>query len=133
MTTPYVDGHPEPAVDFDYDAIDRGNPLAAEISGASTHDKLVTVTEKFRRVIQEIHSARNSKKAARTFLIATGDESAQGEKITHAAKEFGVSKQDISKCCVDWCKFMGIEPSSYMRSFASKESFRKSNKRKPKQ
>jgi hypothetical protein len=129
--TGYVDGHLEPTVEFPYGEIDRGNPLAAELE-RPVRELLLELTGKFRRVVMHIESDSNSKKSALCFLIATGDPGAEGVKIASAAKKFGVSKQDISKCCVDWCKLLSIEPSSYMRSQTSKESFRKSNTRRKK-
>lgn len=43
----FVDGHPEPSVDFDYDAMDRGNPLTAELEEASPKNDSVTLGKIF--------------------------------------------------------------------------------------
>lgn len=127
----FVDGHVEPVEEFNLDAIDRGSPLTAEIERPE-HGREISIVEQFTRAIADIYNSHNAKKSAACFLIATGGSAAEGRKITSTAKEFGVSKQDVSKCCVDWCEFMGIPPSTYMRQLAAKESFVKSNTRKKK-
>lgn len=127
----YVDGHVEPIEEFDMDSIDRGSPLTAEIERHG-HGREISIVEQFTRAIAEIYNSHNAKKSAACFLIATGGSAAEGRKIVSTAREFGVSKQDISKCCVEWCEFMGIPPSTYMRQLAAKESFQNSNSRKQK-
>ena len=124
----FVDHHIERVQQFDYDAIDRGNPLVSELTEA-TESRTLSTIKIFTRAISDIYYAHNSKQSALCFLIATGDHAAQGRKIKSAAKEFGVSKQAISKCCVEWCELMGVPPSDYMRNEAAKESFKKSNHR----
>ena len=128
----FIQGHIEATVGFDYEAVDRGNPLEAELTEATPKNREAALVERFTRAVASIYDAHNSKKSALCFLIATGDLAAQGRKVKSAAQEFGVSKQDISKTCVEWCEFMGIPPSDYMRNEASKESFRQSNTRKQK-
>lgn len=125
----FVNHHVERIQQFDYDAIDRGNPLVSELTGASESRELSAV-KLFTRAVSNIYYAHNSKQSSLCFLIATGDHAAQGRKIKSAAKEFGVSKQAISKCCVEWCAFMGIPPSDYMRK--TSEEFSKSNHRNKK-
>lgn len=116
------------SVDFDYDAVDRGNPLVAELTGA--RDKtLPEIMQRFRRVILQIYESNNSKKSAACFLIATGDPAADGIAMATQAKRFGVSKAAVSKSCVEWCEFLSIRPSRYMRSAESGQSFQKSNHR----
>lgn len=126
----FADGGRHPTVEFDYKAIDHGDGEDLELAENADKSRAAALLEIFTRAITEIYDARNSKKSALCLLIAMGTQAAQGRKIVSAARQFGVSKQDISKGCVAWCEFMGIEPSSYMRSQASKESFVNSNKRK---
>lgn len=127
----FVDHHVEQIQHFNYDEVDRSNPLAAELTEA-TEPKLLSTVKQFTRAIANIYFAHNAKQSALCFMIAIGDHAAQGRKIKSAAREFGVSKQAISKTCVEWCEFMGIPPSDYMRKEASKENFKKSNHRNTK-
>jgi hypothetical protein len=126
----FIDHHVEQVQQFDYDAIDRGNPLVAEITEA-TESRALSTVKLFTRAISDIYYSHNSKQSALCFLIATGDHAAQGRKIKSAAREFGVSKQAISKCCVEWCELMGVPPSDYMRK--ESENYAKSNHRNKKQ
>lgn len=68
----FVDGHAEQTVDFDYDAVsamvDRGNPMVAELEGASSFDKTKIAAEGFKRIAD--WCLRNNKNKLRTAQSA---------------------------------------------------------------
>ncbi len=139
MSTAYENGERVAVADFDYSAVegDRGNPLAAVLGeNELPWDRLLLnpaaqlFLHRFSRVIMRIAGAKNSKMSAECFLIAIGDTSDEAviaRKITGTAKRHGVGKAAASKCCVDWCEFLGARPSAYMRSEAAKLSFQQHN------
>jgi hypothetical protein len=46
------DNHYEPVVDFDYGAVDRGNPLTAEIEGGHSADQIKDLASAMSRILQ---------------------------------------------------------------------------------
>ena len=137
METAYSDGTLTEVVNFPYDEIDRGNPLAAELEATPwdfilSEPRAKNFLHRLSRVVYEISQMPNSKLYAEAFLIAIGDEAQGGRGMTETAKRHSVSKAAVSHACVWWCNYLGKKPSQYMMSTESKESFVKSNQRKTK-
>lgn len=138
----FADGRITQTVDFPFEEIDRherGNSMNAEIeSSVSPWEFLLAeprarqLLARMNRVVVTIAQANNSKMSAEAFLIAIGDDGMIKKQITTTAKRHGVCKAAVSKACVDWCEYLGKKPSAYMRSEASKLSFKQHNTRKKK-
>lgn len=56
----FVNGHIEPSVDFDYEAVDRGNPLAAELERSA--EEVRTLAEAFDKILFWCWSGNNGKR-----------------------------------------------------------------------
>jgi hypothetical protein len=87
------------------------------------------INERFRLLILQAHDHPEPKFYLGCLFIAVGDPAAGGRTMTDYAKSWGVTRAAVSKLCVSICAFLGIDPSPYMKSKQSKESFRDSNRR----
>lgn len=103
-----------------------------EASGASTDGAAgseLQRSEFYRRFLQLLQGARNSKFTLGCYLISTGDAFAEGVSMSEFAKEWGVRRATVSKQCHLICAALGLPPSRYMRDEATCAKFRMSNRR----
>jgi hypothetical protein len=103
-----------------------------EASGASTDGAAassITRSEFYRRFLQLLQGARNSKFTLGCYLISTGDAFAEGVSMAEYAKQWGVRRATVSKQCHLICAALGLPPSRYMRDEATCDKFRLSNRR----
>lgn len=138
--TAYENGNRVAVADFNYAEVegDRGNPLTSILNEDDSQPwefllnepRALQLLSKFSRVMAKVVAAPNSKMSGECFMIATGDtgdEAVIERRIVGTAKRHGVTKAAASKCCVEWCEYLGCRPSAYMRQTAAKESFRAHN------
>jgi hypothetical protein len=102
-----------------------------EAEGLNQIDKSGLV-ERYRRLLMDAMSKKNTKYYIGCILIATGDPAAEGVSMADYAKAWGVTRAAVSQHCVAICTFLGMPPSEYMRSEAARDSYRKHNVRKVK-
>lgn len=103
-----------------------------EASGASTDGaaaSMLTRSEYYRRLMQLLQSARNTKFTLACYLISTGDAFADGVTMAQCAKSWGVRTATVSKQCHLICALLGLRPSRYMRDEVTCDKFRLSNRR----
>lgn len=103
-----------------------------EASGASTDGAAASMfsrSEFFRRFLQLLQSARNSKFTLGCYLISTGDAFAEGVSMADYARQWGVRRATVSKQCHLICAALGLPPSRYMRDEETCSKFRLSNRR----
>ena len=86
-------------------------------------------SEFYRRFLQLLQTARNSKFTLGCYLIATGDAFAEGVSMAEFAKQWGVRRATVSKQCHLICAALGLPPSRYMRDEATCDKFRLTNRR----
>ena len=104
------------SVGFDYEATDRGNPLEAELSEASSRDKQKEFSEVFKRVLQwcwlEANGRRRSIKfasvrfATMTSLIAP--DIFDGLSYEDIGSMVNMSKSNVSLMATDFEKCFGF-------------------------
>lgn len=80
-------------------------------------------------VLARIIDSADPRKEADVMALACGLLLREGTTITDVARKYGVSKQDISKSCIEFCELVGLPPSHAMLSEASRERYAMSNKR----
>lgn len=103
-----------------------------EAAGASTDGaaaSLLTRSEYYRRFLQLLQTARNTKFTLGCYLIATGDAFADGVTMKEFARAWGVRTATVSKQCHIICAMLGLPPSRYMRDEKTCAKFRLSNRR----
>ena len=103
-----------------------------EASGASTDGAAGSSlhrSEFYRRFLQLLQGARNSKFTLGCYLISTGDAFAEGVSMAEFARQWGVRRATVSKQCHLICAALGLPPSRYMRDEATCDKFRLSNRR----
>lgn len=80
-------------------------------------------------IISRIIDARNPRKEADIIALSCGLNLREGMTITHVARKYGVSKQDISKSGVAFCEKIGLPPSHVMLPEAARARYSIANKR----
>jgi hypothetical protein len=101
--------------------------------GPATAAQRPSYWERYRLLLLEAHDYRNSKFYLAVLFMATGDPAAAGKTMEELAATWGVGKAAVSKLAVQQCKFLGIDPSPYMKAKETKQSYRESNHRPFKQ
>lgn len=111
----FADGHLEQAQDFDYDFVDRGNPLTAELTGASAHDKAMEACEAFNRVMLWVWASgttKSSRIAFRRFIalsIASCPQLFCDQSYNQIGKQTGMGKANISRLVLSLEKEVGLK------------------------
>jgi len=107
--------HLEPTVNFDYDAIDRGNPLAAELSEASCRDKAEVGAELLSGVLIWIWRSdlklKNPRSAFRRFVVISAlmRPGLLGSKsYSEIGKQLGCTKQALSAIAKEFERDFGL-------------------------
>lgn len=80
-----------------------------------------------RTLLAIIVSRKNKALAVECLCIATGLGFAEGKTMTDVARRFGIKKQTVSKDVRQMMDELNLPPSPYMRSMASRETFRLTN------
>jgi hypothetical protein len=111
--TAFVDGHIEEFVDFPYDEIDRGNPLVAEISGASdaARAEAAIVIEKLLLWIWSEPEVRPAMVRLAAATAAIRPALLAGKSYKSIGEELHLTKQSISKAARLFQAAFGFKPS----------------------
>jgi hypothetical protein len=102
--TAFVDGHSEPFVDFDFDSLDRGNPLVAELTEAANPNKQYREASKFfleelSRIISFVAAYEHPRFAVYVIADAMGMVQITGNRtMDEIGAALGVTKAAVSKC-----------------------------------
>lgn len=96
--------------------------------GEHTADR-ASQLERMRRLLMYAQEQRNTKYFLGCILMAMGDPSVEGTSLAEYARYWRVTRAAVSKHCVAICKFLGINPSAFMRSEGSRTQYKSSNRR----
>jgi hypothetical protein len=121
-----------PNCDTAVDAVCPRCRTHVEASGATTDGTAashLTRSEYYRRFLQLLQTARNTKFTLWCYLVATGDAYADGVTMKELARKWGVGTATVSKRCHLICALFGLRPSRYMRDEMTCAKFRLSNRR----
>lgn len=110
----WVDGHTEPTTDFDWDAIDRGNPLSSELEGASDRSSADGLHEIFAWCFRDGAAGLVSAFVRFTCIAMLIDPRwLDNESMKQVGERFGITKSAISKVC---CEFQDRFSIKFRRS-----------------
>jgi hypothetical protein len=110
------DNHYEPVVDFDYGAVDRGNPLTAEIESGHSADQIKDLASAMSRIIQwcwvngygNVRSDKLSFAHWLAFTAALRPDILGDASYQKLGKHLGVTRAWISKLAIQFQKDFGI-------------------------
>jgi DNA-binding phage protein len=130
--TGWVDGHVDPAEDFDYSKVDadlgwveRGSPDIVARDETEPDRKLAH--EAIRRFANSIMNHDNPKMLCCAYLWATGSYLDQDKSMTQMAEDFGVTRQALSKMVTQISEQLGVSPSRGMKSEDARKTYRRTN------
>lgn len=122
-----TDGRPEAYTSFNYDAIDRGNPLESLLVDATKSDKLAELEELFNRLlvwcwITPGGKTRSFRMASERFAAASATLKPflfDGATFGEIGRMHGVGRANISRLSVEFQQEMGIRLGYQSKRFNS--------------
>jgi transposase-like protein len=79
-----------------------------------------------RHFVADILAEGNARLTIECIAIATNLSAYHGDSMTDVARRHGVTRQAVSKRCVDICDRLGLPPSRAMRSKEARAKYRES-------